>query len=107
MRRAITNQNQIIGAGVGYASDLQSIKLKYQTNNHPWVFQLNYDRIQRDPIDKLVKWKDETYSLEPSYRYNKLKIKLSLNFISSKNYNWIQGKNTFNLLSRVQINYSI
>jgi hypothetical protein len=45
-----TNKNQIIGAGVGYASDLQSIRIKYQTNNNPWVFQLNYDRIQRDPI---------------------------------------------------------
>lgn len=102
-----TNQNQIIGAGVGYASDLQSIRIKYQRNKNPWVFQLNYDRIQRDPIDKVVKWIDNNYSIESLFNYNKVNLKLSLNFISTKNYFWMKEKNIFNLLSRAQIIYYI
>ena len=102
-----TNLNQIMGAGVGYGSDLQSIRIKYQNNNSPWAFQFNCEKIQRDPLNNLAKWTDLIWAAEPTFRNRNLHIKLSMNFVSSRNYTWAGGKNIFNLFGRLQIIYSL
>ena len=100
-----THLNQIMGAGVGYGSDLQSIRIKYQKKNSPWGFQFNCEKIQRDPLINLAKWTDLIWVAEPSFRNHNLNIKLSMNFVSSRNYTWVEGRNNFNLLSKLQIVY--
>jgi hypothetical protein len=102
-----THLNQIMGAGVGYGSDLQSIRIKYQKYNSPWAFQLNYEKIQRDPVNNKANWTDLIWVAEPSFRNRNLNIKLSMNFVSSRNYTWAERKNNFNLFSRLQIIFSL
>jgi len=102
-----THLNQIMGAGVGYGSDLQSIRVKYQKKFSPWTFQFNCEKIQRDPVNYKNKWTDLIFVAEPTFRNHYLNIKLSMNFVSSKNYNWVEGKNSFYLMTKLQIVYSL
>ncbi len=102
-----THQNQIIGAGVGYGSDLLSFRLKYQKNQSPWQLLLNCERIQRDPGLNQNKWVDMSYLFEPTYRMNNYLIRLSMNLISSKNVYWIGEKDKLNLSARLQVSYTL
>ena len=97
-----THQNQIIGAGVGYGSDLISFRLKYQKNESPWQLLLNCDRIHRDPSMSQNQWVDISYFVEPTYRINNYLIRLSMNLISSKNIYWTEGIDKFNVSTRLQ-----
>ena len=100
-----THQNQIVGAGVGYGSDLISFRLKYQKNGSPWQLNMNCHRIQRDPIISKNKWVDMSYLFEPTYRMNNYLIRLSMNLISSKNVYWIGEKDKPNLSAGLQVSY--
>ena len=102
-----TNLNQIMGAGVGYGSDLQSVRIKYQKDNSPWDFQFNCEKIQRDPLNSLAKWTDLIWEAEPTFKNHYFNIKLSMNFVLSSNYTWVDGKDSFNLLTKIQILYSL
>ncbi len=102
-----THQNQIMGAGYGYGSDLQTIRVNYQKKFSPWTFQFNCEKIQRDPVNNKVKWTDLILVAEPTFRNHNLSVSLSMNFISSRSYTWVDGKNTFNLLTKLQIVYPI
>jgi hypothetical protein len=102
-----THQNQIIGAGVGYGSDLISFRLKYQKNESPWQLLLNCDRIHRDPSMSQNQWVDISYLVEPTYRMNNYLIRLSINLISSKNVYWVEEKDKLNLSARLQVTYTL
>ena len=102
-----THHNQIVGAGVGYGSDLVSVRLKYQKNGSPWQLLLNCDKIQRDPGMNQNKWVDMSFLIEPTYRVNNYLIRLSCNLISSNNAYWTANVDKLNLSTRLQVSYTI
>jgi hypothetical protein len=102
-----THQNQILGAGVGYGSDLVSVRLKYQKKGSPWQLLLNCDKIQRDPGMNQNKWVDMSFLIEPTYRGNNYLIRLSCNLISSNNAYWTENVDKLNLSTKLQVSYTI
>jgi len=102
-----TNYNQIIGAGFGYGSDMQSFSLKYCIKNNPFDVQFQFDRISRDPNNYLIKWTDFAWQLQPSWKKNKICVSAALTFIESRNFEWLQNISKFNLYSRLKLSYSL
>jgi hypothetical protein len=102
-----THENQIIGSGVGYGSDLISLRIKYQKNGSPWQLNFNFDRIQRDPSVNKSNWVDISYLLEPTYQMNNFSIRLSTNFLFSKNLFWTRELEKLNIFSKLQVTYAL
>lgn len=101
-----TNQNQIIGSGLGFGADLISFKLKYIKNGSPWQWNLKLDRIQRDPLISKNKWVDMSYLIEPTYRRNNYLFVISFNLINSKNIFWMSQFDKLNTSFRIRALYS-
>jgi hypothetical protein len=100
-----THQNQILGAGVGYGADLQSIwgrVLKPQSNfSLAWQFQ----RISRDPNQFSFQWIDYCWNIQPNWKRNKFSFSPSITFIQSRNGLWVENNKSSNLSVRLLLNY--
>jgi hypothetical protein len=104
-----THQNQIVGAGVGYGADLQSLKIKMMNRhrNSKYSFTFYLEKILRDPNSFNVKWTDIVYQVDSYWKMNNISLVSSLAYVNSKNYMWIHGKGTNNLSLSFQIIYNI
>lgn len=98
-----TNQNQIIGAGAGFGSNVQTATVKWVKGWKQLGVML--ERVERDPIYYLNKWTDISIGILPQYKYGNVVFTGKFQFINSSNYAWEKDKNRFNLHSRLAIQY--
>jgi hypothetical protein len=100
-----SQQNQIIGAAVGYGADLQSIWLKIISSASNFSFKISSERVQRDPNNFQNKWVDMIWKVEPIWKAKHLTITSSFNYIRSRNYLWEENRDISNLQTRFSIYY--
>ena len=98
-----TNNNQIIGAGAGFGSNVQSLNITWVKG---WKqLGILLERIDHDPVFHNVKWIDIGIGILPQYKYKNMLISGKLQFINSSQYAWEKDVNRFNLHSRLSIQY--
>lgn len=107
-----THQNQIIGVGNGFGSNLQVIQLLRRSGFDYWGVQLQ--RIQQDPkgiqgtFDNLgmrpFSWTDWSVGLMGQKRWNRFFAKAQVQGVQAVNYGWEKG-NLFNLFFQCQLGY--
>ncbi|TAH09088.1 MAG: hypothetical protein EAZ13_01950 [Sphingobacteriia bacterium] len=99
-----TQNNQILGAGAGFGSNVQTITATWINGNIRNGFLMQ--RIERDPIDRAVKWTDFSMGWMPQWEYKNLLFSAKIQWILSNNYSWEKNKNPINLHSRLMVQYN-
>jgi hypothetical protein len=98
-----TNQNQILGAGAGWGTNLQTLMVTKYQHKQSWSFWLEH--LDRNPDNFVTRWNDWVIGIQHKRRYEKLFVDAQLQFVNSNNYAWEKGKNTFNLFARLGLTY--
>jgi hypothetical protein len=101
-----TNGNQIIGAGAGFGSNLQTIRILYQNQDNSNKLLFQFEKVNYDPMNFKIEWTDYSYLIEPSFRAKKMFIVFPINFVRSKNFAGIYNK-TINIYARIKLIYKI
>ena len=105
LRDGYTNENQILGAGSGFGNNLQTISI---SRNSGWSkYGIKFQHIAQDPMGHrsdwtnaylgTVDWDDYSYGIIFKNKYKNILFSLNLDWVYSKNYSWIDKKNTSNL----------
>lgn len=98
-----THNNQILGAGAGFGSNVQTVQASWVKG---WNrLGLMIERVERDPLYHAYKWVDLSIGLLPQYKINNMVLTGKLQFINSSNYAWDKDSKRFNLHSRLSIQY--
>lgn len=99
-----THYNQILGAGAGFGTNVQTFGATFVNGNLRNGFLVQ--RFEQDPVGKPVKWTDVSIGWMPQWEYKNLLIGAKLQLIRSNNDGWVKGNNSFNLHSRVMVQYN-
>lgn len=99
-----TNQNQILGTGAGFGVNLQTAMVTWINGEIRNGFLIQ--RIERDPVGRVNKWTDFSIGWMPQWKYKNMFIGAKVQLIRSNNYNWEKDNNSFNLHSRLMIQYN-
>jgi hypothetical protein len=96
-----THHNQIIGAGVGFGADLQTIQVeyKYSHKQHSILFQA--ERILRDPQKSSNQWTDFSFMLKPVWQLKRVRISTEVNCIFSNNFIWKKNYAVINFMGKL------
>jgi hypothetical protein len=98
-----THNNQIMGAGAGFGSNVQTAQASWVKG---WSrLGLMIERVERDPLYHDANWVDISIGLLPQYRIRNMVLSGKIQFINSTNYAWDKNSNRFNLHSRLSIQY--
>lgn len=100
-----TNYNQIIGAGAGFGTNIQTFAATWVNGNLRNGFLVQ--RFERDPVGRPVKWTDISIGWMPQWEYKNMLIGAKLQLIRYNNDGWEKGNNSFNLHSRVMVQYNL
>jgi hypothetical protein len=109
-----TNNEQIIGAGVGNGNNAQNISFKIHKGINNFGFR--FEHISQGPINysgnfyslgiRSTLWNDYLYGFEGNYKIlNNVFLKSQINFINSRNYLWIKDNKHSNLFLLMNIIY--
>ena len=109
-----TNDNQIIGSGGGIGSNIQTFAFGY--NNSDFRANIKLQHIAQNPnriYDSRngnnglgdIKWNDYLIGMNLRKRWQKFIYKYSIDFIKSKNYNYIDNLTKFNIVNNLSIMY--
>ncbi len=108
-----TNQNRIIGAGVGSGNNVQTFRITHIDGFKKIGF--SFQSIQHDPTAivgglytlglRTIKWNDISYGLIGQYRYKQFIINGELQMVHSKNYSWEKDKNLSNFYGLINLSY--
>lgn len=96
-----THQNQILGAGVGFGTDLQTVRVVHEYLGKPHSILFQVERIVRDPHKTTVPWTDFSFMLQPSWQFKRVRLSTSINCILSRNFTWDKNYETFNFSGRL------
>lgn len=99
-----TNNNQILGAGAGFGANVQTITATWINGEIRNGFLIQ--RIERDPFNRVIKWTDLSIGWMPQWKYKNLLLGAKVQLIRSSNYNWEKGNHSFNLHSRLMVQYN-
>lgn len=96
-----THLNQVIGAGVGFGADLQTIRVeqKYSDKQHSILFQL--ERIVRVPQKETNQWTDFSFMLKPVWQLKSVSISTTVSCIYSNNFMWNKNYNDINFMGKL------
>lgn len=98
-----THENQIIGAGAGVGSNVQSLKITWVKR---WKqLGLLMERLDHDPVYQSNKWVDLSLGVLPQYKYRNLVFSGKFQFINSSQYAWEKNNTKFNFHSRLAVQY--
>ncbi len=98
-----TNENQILGAGFSYGSNIQSLQLSYNVNFNKYGIKIQ--NIAQNPIGNInlfdisggwSDWNDFTYGIYLKRKYKNLFFNVNLDMIISNNYTWQENINRQN-----------
>jgi hypothetical protein len=100
-----TNENQIMGDGSGFGSNVQTALISY--GNVTKRIGIKYQHIEQNPrrvvgtVGNLwlgdVYWNDYAYGIQAKFNFNKIMFRLDTQWVKSNNYMWQSGKNKENL----------
>lgn len=99
-----TNNNQILGAGAGFGANVQTISATWINGDIRNGFLIQ--RIERDPVGRINKWTDFSIGWMPQWKYKNMIFGAKVQLIRSNNYNWEKGNHSFNLHSRLMVQYN-
>lgn len=99
-----THQNQIIGAGAGFGANVQTASATWINGEIRNGFLIQ--RVERDPEGRPNKWTDLSIGWMPQWKYKNMLLGAKVQMIRSNNYNWEKGNHSFNLHSRLMIQYN-
>jgi len=99
-----THYNQIMGAGSGFGANVQTISATWINEEIRNGFLIQ--RIERDPELRANKWTDFSIGWMPQWKYQNMLIGAKVQLIRSNNYNWEKGNHSFNLHSRLMVQYN-
>lgn len=102
-----THWNQIIGAGVGYGTDLQSVWAKLTNTQSKFSLLCQMNRINRDPNNFTYKWVDYTFGIQPFFQKKSISISPAVTYIYSRNSLWIERNINSNLNLRLHVFYNL
>jgi hypothetical protein len=98
-----THNNQILGAGVSYGTDLQSIWARIINTRSKFSLACQFQRISHEPNRFSYQWIDYCWNIQPMWKKNKLTLSPSINFIQSRNSLFIESKRNSNLNLRMSL----
>lgn len=99
-----THQNQIMGAGAGFGANVQTASATWINGELRNGFLVQ--RIERDPVDRVNKWTDFSIGWMPQWKYKNMLLGAKVQLIRSQNYGWERDNNSFNLHSRLMVQYN-
>ncbi|OYW81778.1 MAG: hypothetical protein B7Z27_01395, partial [Sphingobacteriia bacterium 32-37-4] len=99
-----THENQIMGAGVGFGTNLQTFSATWVNGKVRNGFLVQ--RVERDPENRVNKWTDFSIGWMPQWTYKNMILGAKVQLIRSNNYSWEKGNNPFNLHSRLMVQYN-
>lgn len=92
-----THQNQILGAGAGFGSNVQSFRFHYLPNGQSgFPLQFQFDRIVRDPNSFSNHWVDYSWQFQSRWRNNRLTLLPTLGMVNTRNYMWGESNRSWN-----------
>ncbi len=98
-----TNNNQIIGAGVGSGNNVQTITATWING---WKkLGVVLERLENNPQYHAVKWTDLSLGFTGQWNFGHWLLNAKLQGISSRHYAWDINKNRFNLWATTGISY--
>jgi len=98
-----THQNQVLGAGAGLGTNVQSLTATWIKG---WKqLGILLERVERDPQYHSDKWIDLSIGILPQWKYKNMIFSGKFQFINSSQYAWVKDVNRFNLHSRLSIQY--
>ena len=98
-----THNNQILGAGAGFGSNVQSIAATWIKG---WKqLGLLLERVEHDPLNHANNWVDIGIGILPQWKYQNIVFSGVFQFINSSNYAWEKDVNRFNLHSRLRVQF--
>lgn len=100
-----TNQNQIMGAGAAFGSNLQSLSATLEKRKNRSSMGFLLERLEHDPLSSHVKWTDIGLGFLPNWQHGSIGLQAKLECIYSNNYGWVQGVDKFNLHAKLLISY--
>ncbi|MCX6212036.1 MAG: hypothetical protein NT104_05655 [Bacteroidetes bacterium] len=99
-----TNQNQILGSGAGFGNNIQTFSFSY--NNHWNKVGLIFNHIANNPMAlvsgvedlglRTIKWDDYSYGIQSRYRYKNILFSANMEWVNSRNYQWVDGNSAGN-----------
>ncbi|SJZ73964.1 capsule assembly Wzi family protein [Sediminibacterium ginsengisoli] len=99
-----THQNQILGAGAGLGTNVQSITVNWVDGWKQLGFLI--ERLERDPQEHAVnKWIDFGIGVLPKWKYKNMIISAKAELVNSRRYMWEASLNRLNFHSRLSISY--
>lgn len=99
-----TQNNQIMGAGAGFGANVQTVSATWINGEIRNGFLIQ--RIERDPVNRVNKWTDFSIGWMPQWTYKNMLLSAKVQLIHSNNYSWEKGNNSFNLHSRLMVQYN-
>ncbi|NCI48061.1 capsule assembly Wzi family protein [Sediminibacterium soli] len=100
-----THYNQILGAGAGYGANVLSVDMTWV--NGPKRLGFILERINRDPVNRSVKWVDLGLGVAPRWQYRQFVFSGLLQLIKTNSYIWQSGNSVLNMHARLAIQYNI
>lgn len=98
-----THENQILGAGAGFGTNVLSMKATWVNGDKRLGFLL--ERLDRDPQSHNHKWIDLGLGVLPQWRYRNMLLSGIVELIKTKNYAWEAGRNVLQVHSRLSVHY--
>jgi hypothetical protein len=102
-----THQNQIIGTGVGFGSDLLSLRLNYLPGKSNFSVKILIEKINRDPNNFPAKWIDYNFQIEPVLKMNQLKVMFGIIVINSKTFLWQTDRGGIHFFGKLNVTYAL
>lgn len=97
-----TNNNQILGSRFG--TNIQSFSTTWVNGNIRNVFLIQ--RFEIDPVYRSHKWTDFSIGWMPQWKFKNMLLGAKVQLIRSNNYAWEKGNHSFNLHSRLMVQYN-
>lgn len=107
-----TNKGQVLGAGIGPGSNLQSLDFSVWQNNQVWGIQVeryahNMDFYYDAYPDYNHKWVDLAINTYAFKKYGNLGIQAKLNFAQMRNFQYQFEDNKFNMQFQLSLQYQL
>ena len=103
IRQGLTNDNQILGAGAGFAANNFVLNAIWVKGFSKTGFII--ERTERDPEYNQYNWKDISVGFIKQIKYRNYLIGGILQYIHSANYMWEQNLNKGNLHAKISLQY--
>lgn len=109
-RQGYTNENQVIGAGIGPGGNSQTLDFSVWNNEKVWGLQLeryahNMDFYYDAYTDYNHKWVDLNFNTYAYRRFGDVGVQAKLNTAWMRNYQWQFENNKFNIQVQIALNY--